>query len=502
MSFGACYTVVMPSRIHLGAFLRQSDAEHLPNVSFLMIVEASPSDPPRYRANRPDLFFKARHELVPGTILYADLSALFQFLDWTPEAARNADDHSWNQLFPDVAPGVYILEAGCVSAGPSGPACSVPEDRSSAMESVVLDNRDAQDSSASLGVTSLVGSPPRTFPIPLSEFLVEDSNSTAAGVGVQPSRLAVAQAFLNSREDRSKTEVAAIIAARAGQVPSRGSREGNYMVIPLPGSIHRDWMAMISFLVTELEVSGRAVSDDDLRHLRKWAHNYGAVQRRAASSSSDVVVSQSARGAKKRALAAAVEPDRARVVPARRRREPRFFDPHGPPTEGDFASAALRVAAVGIDEDGSTAGGTTSSRLDVPGPVDEAAILSTSNIPIVVAPTDGGFALVGGRNAISDFGEATSSVGSLAVPRMAVTVAPIAVDSTSAGAPIVRADRAAPFQRNSEVGRSAILQAETVLAAALRELDSARASIVDCTAAVAIARRHLGLGGFGDDQDA
>ena len=273
----------MPSQIHLGSFLRQSDAEHPPNVSFLMIVEASPSDPPRYRANIPDLFFKARHELVPGTILYADLAALFQFLDWTPEAARNADDHSWNQLFPDVAPGVYILEAGCVSAGSSGPACPVPEDSSSAMESVVLDNRDAQDSSAALGVTSLVDSPPRTLPIPLSEFLVEDSNSTATGVAVQPSRLAVAQAFLNSREDRSKTEVAAIVAARAGQVPSRGSREGNYMAIPLPGSIHRDWMAMISFLVTELEVSGRAVSDVDLRQLRKWAHNYGAVQRCAAS---------------------------------------------------------------------------------------------------------------------------------------------------------------------------------------------------------------------------
>ena len=82
-------------------------------------------------------------------------------------------------------------------------------------------------------------------------------------------------------------------------------------------------------------------------------------------------------------------------------------------------------------------------------------------------------------------------------------MAPIADDLTSAGVPIVRAGRAAPFRRNSEVGRSAILQAETVLAAALlRELDSARASIVDCTAAVAIARRHLGLGGFDDDQDA
>ena len=29
------------------------------------------------------------------------------------------------------------------------------------------------------------------------------------------------------------------------------------MAILLPGSIYRDWMAMISYLVTELEVSGR-----------------------------------------------------------------------------------------------------------------------------------------------------------------------------------------------------------------------------------------------------
>ena len=57
--------------------------------------------------------------------------------------------------------------------------------------------------------------------------------------------------------------------------------------------------------------------------------------------------------------------------------------------------------------------------------------------------------------------------------------------------------RAAPLGRNSEVGRSAIMQAEVILAAALRELDSARASTADCTAAVATARRHLGLGGAG-----
>ena len=107
MSYGACFTVVMPSSIHLGSFLCQSDAEHPPNVSFLMIVEASSSDPPRYRANVADLFFKARCELPPGTILYADLAALFEFLSWTPEAKRNADDHAWNESFPAVRPGVY-----------------------------------------------------------------------------------------------------------------------------------------------------------------------------------------------------------------------------------------------------------------------------------------------------------------------------------------------------------------------------------------------------------
>ena len=62
------FTVVMPSSIHLGSFLCQSDAEHPPNVSFLMIVEASSSDPLRYRVNVADLFFKARRELSPGTL--------------------------------------------------------------------------------------------------------------------------------------------------------------------------------------------------------------------------------------------------------------------------------------------------------------------------------------------------------------------------------------------------------------------------------------------------
>ena len=39
------------------------------------------------------------------------------------------------------------------------------------------------------------------------------------------------------------------------------------------------------------------------------------------------------------------------------------------------------------------------------------------------------------------------------------------------------------------------MQAEVILAAALRELAAARVSIADCTAALATARRHLGLGG-------
>ena len=60
------------------------------------------------------------------------------------------------------------------------------------------------------------------------------------------------------------------------------------MHIPKPGGMHRDWLAMIAYLVTELEVSDRAVSDQDLRQLKKWAHNHSAVLRRAAQASSGV----------------------------------------------------------------------------------------------------------------------------------------------------------------------------------------------------------------------
>ena len=58
----------------------------------------------------------------------------------------------------------------------------------------------------------------------------------------------------------------------------------------------------------------------------------------------------------------------------------------------DFASASRRVAALGIDEGGSTAGVATSSRLDVPGPSAVAATLSSANISVVAAPTEGDFA--------------------------------------------------------------------------------------------------------------
>ena len=86
----------------------------------------------------------------------------------------------------------------------------------------------------------------------------------------------------------------------------------------------------------------------------------------------------------------------------------------------------------------------------------------------------------------------------------------------TAPAPPIRARSATLPGRDSEEGRCAIRQAEVILAAARRELasildvlGSARAivdvvvgSVADCSAAVATARRHLGRGSSGDDQDA
>ena len=73
------------------------------------------------------------------------------------------------------------------------------------------------------------------------------------------------------------------------------------------------------------------------------------------------------------------------------------------------------------------------------------------------------------------------------------------VSSVTAAAPTIGS--AAPQGRNSEEGRSAIMQARVVLAAARRELDSARAildvlggSIADCISD--------GIGGYDDNRDA
>ena len=296
---------------------------------------------------------------------------------------------------------------------------------------------------------------------------MDDTSSIASAGIVQSSTLAAAQAFLTPRDARSTTEEAVILDAREGRTPARSSREDGYLVISKPGSTHRDWSAMIAA--------------QDFRQLKKWANDHGAVLRRAAQVSSSTSTAGTGlrpdgdaapivRGAKKRARAeevvTAVEEVPVIGVSAQTRKGPRFFDPHGPPTEGDFASAGRRTAVPDFGAASSSSGISALSRVD-------------SSVPSTV------------------FGAATT------------TGASIVVDS----APVVRASRVAPLVRNSEVGRGAILQAEVILAAALRELDSARASVVDCTAialrgidsarasvidctaAVSIARRHLGLGG-------
>ncbi len=70
-------------------------------------------------------------------------------------------------------------------------------------------------------------------------------------------------------------------------------------------------------------------------------------------------------------------------VPVRERREPRFFDPHGPPTEGDFASAGRRTAVPDFCAAASSAGITALSRVD-------SSVPSTA----VEAPTSAGASIV------------------------------------------------------------------------------------------------------------
>jgi hypothetical protein len=107
-----------PRTVHLGSYLRQSDADHPPNVDFFMIVEEEVAgSAPRYRANFPEFFFKARYELPPGTVLYADIAAFVAFFAWTLEAQQNFEDSGWDSPFPASGPGVNILEVRIVSGG-------------------------------------------------------------------------------------------------------------------------------------------------------------------------------------------------------------------------------------------------------------------------------------------------------------------------------------------------------------------------------------------------
>ncbi len=103
---GQTGTVVMPRAVHLGSYLRQSDADH-PNIVFMSIIEGGTRR--RYNANHSDLFIQARHDLPPGTILYVDVAAFKAFTAWSPAALKNSQDPAWTR--PDVVhAGVFILE--------------------------------------------------------------------------------------------------------------------------------------------------------------------------------------------------------------------------------------------------------------------------------------------------------------------------------------------------------------------------------------------------------
>jgi hypothetical protein len=252
-----------------------------------MIVEEEVSGKqPHYRANFPELFFKARYELPPGTVLYADIAAFFAFVAWIPEAQQNLEDPGWDSPFPATEPGVYILEARIVSSralpGPlslSHGAPGLSTDTSvpgTGVGDAALSADGASESHAAGAVISLVDHPERVLDS-RSHFLMDDASSTASAGIVQSSTLAAAQAFLTPRDERSKTEEAVILAAREGRTSARSSRNDGYLAISKPGSTHRDWSDMIAYLVTELEVSRRAVTAQDLRQLKKWAHNHSGT---------------------------------------------------------------------------------------------------------------------------------------------------------------------------------------------------------------------------------
>ena len=77
-------------------------------------------------------------------------------------------------------------------------------------------------------------------------------------------------------------------------------------------------------------------------------------------------------------MVTAVEEVPVTSVPVRERRGPRFFDPHGPPTEGDFASAGRRTAVPDFGAAALSSGITVLSRVD-------SSVPSTA----VEAPTSG-----------------------------------------------------------------------------------------------------------------
>ena len=223
-----------PRTVHLGSYLRQSDAEHLPNVDFFMIVEeeVAAGSAPRYRANFPEFFFKARYGLPPGTVLYADVAAFLAFFAWTLEAQQNFVDPGWDSSFPAPEPGVYILEARIVSGGsPPAPLLLSPEAPGLVTDTSVpgtgvgdaaLSANGAPESYAAGAVISLVDSPERVLGR-RSHFLMDDASFIASAGIVQSSALAAAQAFLTPRDERSKTEEAVILAAREGRTPARSS---------------------------------------------------------------------------------------------------------------------------------------------------------------------------------------------------------------------------------------------------------------------------------------
>ena len=129
------------------------------------------------------------------------------------------------------------------------------------------------DSSAAVGTIALVDSSKRVVFDGGSQFLVDDSSSTASAIAIRPHARVAAQTFLTACEERSKKEEAAIAAARTGRISPRSSRKMATCLFPTPAGRFSSRLAGHDLdLVTEIEVS-----DQDLRQLKKWTHNQDAV---------------------------------------------------------------------------------------------------------------------------------------------------------------------------------------------------------------------------------